>query len=283
MTQRIAHDARDWEGSRYSVASATVIEIGDNLYSDGTNAVPASSQTDQLTEAANQIEFASNFIGVAMDRSRNGDTDRIRVADKEDTVMISDCASTTWAVGDLVGVVEAASGTALEDQKVGKVTDRNAAIGECVEAGTSVTEVKWKMFKQNQASAALDGDNVNNVADDNVIGGIPVLHKIVIAGGAAADKDITLTHKTLVTDVWAVHTGGAGEVSDTIQVKNGANAITDAMSWAGADKAVVRAAEIDDAQHEIAAGGTLRVTTVDNDAGGDVGAGIVYVQGLRIG
>jgi len=80
-----------------------------------------------------------------------------------------------------------------------------------------------------------------------------------------------------VIDVWAVHTGGAGEASDTIQVLNGTNAITDAMDWSGADNAIVRAGEINDANHEIAAAGTLRVTTTDDDAGDDVGAGKVYV------
>lgn len=130
--------------------------------------------------------------------------------------------------------------------------------------------------------AALNGYNVNTVADANTTGGIPVLHRIAIAGGAAGNTDVVLTHKTRILDAWAVHTGGAGETSDTVQVLNGSNPITDAMSWAGADKAIVRAASIDDAYHEIAAGGTLRVTTTDDDTGGDVGAGVVYVLGVRI-
>lgn len=131
-------------------------------------------------------------------------------------------------------------------------------------------------------AGSLNGAQIANVAASNVIGGIPVVHIVPVAAGAAADVDVVLTHKTRVIDVVAVHTGGAGEASDTIQVKNGANAISDAMSWAGADAALVRAASIDDAYHEIAAGGTLRVTTTDNDAGGDVGAGIVYVYGIRV-
>ena len=49
------------------------------------------------------------------------------------------------------------------------------------------------------------------------------------------------------------------------------------MDWSGADNTIVRAGEIDDANHEIAAAGTLRVTTTDDDAGNDVGAGKVYV------
>jgi hypothetical protein len=131
------------------------------------------------------------------------------------------------------------------------------------------------------ADNALTGTVMGNVADANVIGGVPVLHRVDIAGGAAGDTDVTLTHKERVIDVWAVHTA-AGEASDTIQVKNGANAITDAMDWSGVDTVVVRAGQIDDAQHEIAAGGTLRVTTTDDDGGSDVGAGVVYVLALRV-
>lgn len=128
----------------------------------------------------------------------------------------------------------------------------------------------------------LAGTVIANVADANVIGGIPVLHRINIAGGAAGNVDVLLTHKTRIVDVWAVHTGGAGEVGDTIQLFNGAAAISDAMDWGGADQVVVRAGTVDDAGHEVAAGGTLRVTTTDSDAGGDVGAGVVYVLGIRV-
>lgn len=110
---------------------------------------------------------------------------------------------------------------------------------------------------------------------------VPVLFVIPVVGGAAGSTDKTVRHKIRVVDAWAIHTGGAGETSDTIQVLNGANAITDAMDWSGADQAVVRAGTINDANHEIAAGGTLRVTTVDSDTQSDVGAGVVYVLGVR--
>ncbi|MHB1131661.1 MAG: capsid cement protein [Chloroflexota bacterium] len=132
------------------------------------------------------------------------------------------------------------------------------------------------------AAGSLAGTVVANVAADNVIGGIPLTFIVAIPGGAAAAKNVLMTHKVRVIDVHAVHTGGAGEANDTITVGNGANAITDAMSWAGADAAVVRAASLDDANHEIAIGGSLRVTTTDDDAGGDVGAGIVYVTAIRV-
>jgi hypothetical protein len=133
------------------------------------------------------------------------------------------------------------------------------------------------------AAASLTGLVAKVMAEDNIIGAIPVIHAVAIAGGAAADKDVVLTHKTRILEVWAVHRGGGGEANDTIQVKNGANAITDAMAWSDSDTVIVRAASIDDSQYEIAAGGTLRVTTVDDDGGGDVGAGVVFVLGVRVG
>ena len=63
-----------------AVDSGTVIEIGDLIYQDTDDAKPASSQADQGSETANQELFADNFLGVAMQRSRSGDTDPVRVA-----------------------------------------------------------------------------------------------------------------------------------------------------------------------------------------------------------
>ncbi len=111
-----------------------------------------------------------------------------------------------------------------------------------------------------EASQIYDGSDVKNTADANVIGGIPVLHRIDLAAGALGNTDVVLTHKTRVVDAWLV-LRGAGVATTTLQVKNGANAITDAMAASGSDQALVRAATIDDSQHEIAAGGTLRVTS----------------------
>jgi len=121
-----------------------------------------------------------------------------------------------------------------------------------------------------------------NFADEATSGTLPLLYTVLVDSATAGDFDVVLDRKVRVIDVWAQHTGGAGEASDTIQVKNGANAITDAMDWSGADNAIVRAGTIDDAQAAIAAAGTLRVTTVDNDAGTDVGLGTVYVLAIPV-
>ncbi|MGE3406812.1 MAG: capsid cement protein [Pirellulales bacterium] len=111
------------------VDAGTVIEIGDLVYLATDDARPASAQADQSSEAANQELFHDNFAGVAMQRSRDGDTGPIRVA----TTGVFDfaCPSGTFEVGALLGVDEAASGTELEDQTVAAVATANLAIGRC--------------------------------------------------------------------------------------------------------------------------------------------------------
>jgi hypothetical protein len=123
-------------------ASATVIEIGDLLYLDSSTKAPkpAGLQADEGNLLANQMEFHDNFLGVAEQASASGETDDIRIATAGDFEF--PCASATFDLGDLIGAVEASSGTALEDQKVVEVAGEYAAIGRCCEkkavAGTSM-------------------------------------------------------------------------------------------------------------------------------------------------
>ncbi len=122
------------------VDSATVIEIGDMVLLDTDDAKPASFIVDQGTELANQQLFHDVFAGVAMQASRAGDTQPIRVATTG--VFEFDCLSTTLEVGDLLASDENAAGVALLNQTVAKVTNANAAIGRCAKrlnpAGTRV-------------------------------------------------------------------------------------------------------------------------------------------------
>lgn len=164
--------------------------------------------------------------------------------------------------------------------------DTAATTGDTMGTAMAVTSTDIVVIRVANAnltttgSASLTGTQVATVADANVIGGVPVIHRIDVADGTTGDVDVTLTHKTRVINVWLVKTAGAGGSSDTITVKNGSTAITDAMSINVSDKVVVRAGTIDDAQHEIAAAGTLRVTRTKASANNV--ACIVYVEGLRV-
>jgi len=139
----------------------------------------------------------------------------------------------------------------------------------------NVTEAKIEV---GAAGAGLTGKVAKFVADANVIGGIPVLHRIDITAGALGNTDVVLTHKTRVIDAWLV-LRGAGVATTTLQVKNGSNAITDAMAASGSDTAVVRAATINDAYWEIAGTGTLRVTSATGASQPDA---TVFVLGIRV-
>lgn len=122
------------------VDEATIIEIGDLVYLDTDDAKPASAQADQGTLAGNQELLHDKFAGVAMQRSRDGDTDPVRVATTG--VFEFDCASATFEVGALLGPVETSGGDALEDQKVVSVATANLAVGRCAkrlsQAGTKL-------------------------------------------------------------------------------------------------------------------------------------------------
>jgi hypothetical protein len=115
----------------------------------------------------------------------------------------------------------------------------------------------WRYHSQ---SLSASGVNTGTVADNGVIGGVEVVHVVAVADGVTADTDVVLTYKTEVTRIEVIKTSADGGASDTITVKNGATAITNAMSINVVDKTVVRPTTIDDAATVIAAAGTLRVT-----------------------
>jgi hypothetical protein len=120
-----------------SVSSSTAIEIGDLLYQAGGNATPASGLSDLGTKAANQEALHDNFLGVAMQQSPDGSDEPIRVATAG--VFEFDIASTTLALGDLLGGEENAGGDELLNQTVAKVATCNLAVGRCVKKSTAAT------------------------------------------------------------------------------------------------------------------------------------------------
>ncbi len=124
----------------------------------------------------------------------------------------------------------------------------------------------------------ITGRIVGNVANANVIGGVPILFRIDV-GDASADTDVVTTHKIRILDAWGLNTGIAAHASaDTWQLKNSTNAITDAVAKTATVNAVKRIGTINPTYHEIAAGGTLRVTAVK-----DTNAAVtVYVLAIRV-
>ncbi len=110
-----------------AVSAATEIEIGDLLWQDVDNAQPAAAQPDFGGAAANQEEFAANFLGVAMQRSRAGDASPVRVATTG--VFEFDAPAGNRELGDLMAAAENAAGAGLRNQQVAPVVESRRAIG----------------------------------------------------------------------------------------------------------------------------------------------------------
>jgi hypothetical protein len=109
-----------------AIATATVVEIGDLVEASSGTVQSAADHTWNSNIAVTQEEFHDIFLGVAMQRSRSGDTDPIRVATAG--VFEFTCAAATFEIGDLVGPAKA-TGNAMENQKVVAVATANLAIG----------------------------------------------------------------------------------------------------------------------------------------------------------
>lgn len=96
------------------------------------------------------------------------------------------------------------------------------------------------------------------IASNQTAAGTPVVYVFAVPDAATGDIDIVVDRKIEVFDVVCQKQNGAG-AANTMQIKNAATAISDAIACA-TDNAVTRAGTIDDAQSTINAGGTLRLT-----------------------
>ena len=130
-------------------------------------------------------------------------------------------------------------------------------------SGTAVvTLTPITIAKMNAKLETVNGSDIVAIADLNVIGGVPVIHRIAIADvGAPTNTDVVLTNKTKIINCWAIkagHNGGAGDKVSLYHVGDGA-VITNDIDLSPVDKTVIPVTTIDDVHDTILAGGTLRV------------------------
>jgi hypothetical protein len=137
MTDRMRWRYGDTNPVVAAVDAATVIEIGDLVRQDVDDAKPASSLSNHGTQAANQQALVDTFLGVAMQRSRSGETAPVRVATTG--VFEFDCPSGTFELGDLIGADKNAANTGLLNQQVAKVAQSSGAIGRIAKRQSAAT------------------------------------------------------------------------------------------------------------------------------------------------
>ncbi len=118
--------------------SASAIEIGDLLWLDGEVAKPAGSFSPAGNPQATRQGFAAKFLGVAMQQNPAGESRPIRVATTG--VFEFDCVSSTFELGDWVGVaIDEQTGEPIS-QKLVKVASASEAIGRVAKRSPQATE-----------------------------------------------------------------------------------------------------------------------------------------------
>lgn len=129
-----------------TVATAKGVEVGDIVGMSSGTLVKASDTTWNTDLATTQAAFVLLFAGVSTQRKiagtariqGNSDDNQINIAPQG--VVEFDCASASFAFGDLVGPAKQ-TGNALEDQKVAAAGSESVAIGRVAKATTSATKV----------------------------------------------------------------------------------------------------------------------------------------------
>ena len=160
-----------------AVDSATVIEIGDLVWLDVDDAKPASEirihaserepdPTSTIPDAtvgpSLEEMFARKFLGVAMQRSRSGDTAPVRVATTG--VFEFDCPSETFELGDLIGTGPLTHPRAcLANQQVSKVTESEYAIARVAKRVPSADTSVLVDIRSTVMTGGIEGSSPSDV------------------------------------------------------------------------------------------------------------------------
>jgi hypothetical protein len=134
------------------------------------------------------------------------------------------------------------------------------------------------------ASNAFSGTILANAATFSVDNTAPTLVSPLVVPFAFADGtgtvSVTMPYKVRVINVSHLKVAANAGGNNTVQVLNGANAITAAVTVASNDKVLtVSGFDLDDTQMDVAAAGLLKVTSTKV---GTNSACIVYVTVLRV-
>jgi len=135
------------------VLTAQAVAVGDIVGLSSGNVVRAEDTAWDTNLATTQTAFALLFLGASLQRKTaavarvDGNSEDNIIVVAADGIHEFDCASATFAVGDLVGPAKQ-SGNLLESQKVAAVASEAYAIGRVAEAGASITKVKVKLLSK---------------------------------------------------------------------------------------------------------------------------------------
>ncbi len=153
-----------------------------------------------------------------------------------------------------------------------------AASGNVLTADSTstLTNKTFDAVGTGNALSNVGAAHLATIAGTNATYGIPITLVAVNGGSTTLSVfDSNAPFKFRVIDAWAVNTRGSN--SGNWKLDNGTDDITDNVAYSGTDKAISRVAIIDDAKHEIAANGSLRL--ISSEA---ADTAIVYITIVRI-
>ena len=219
------------------------------------------------------VNVVGNYIGVALNSAAaSGDVYPLAV---EGVFTLAKKTGETWADGDKL-YWDASAATA-SNVYISAAAGNFVGVADAI-AASAATTGPCKLRGGAKTLGAVDGSDVATVATGNLTGGVPVVHVLAIPAGATTTAFI-FVKKTRILILQALKTVSAGTASGVLTIKNGANAITNAATWDNSttDKSVVPFGAIDDAYYEIAAGGTLNITTSHATS-----SGILTIIGINV-
>lgn len=146
--------------------ASVAYNVGDLCYLNSGALLPAGSQADAGTDGQNQRTFAANFVGVSNGKKLAADNTTRTLPVIYNQIVQMPCASATFKVGDLLGVVVAAG--VLNPQKVVAVTDPQLAIAIVAQAGTLVTSVWMIPLTPFNRAAMLGTPTGSNTRIENI-------------------------------------------------------------------------------------------------------------------
>jgi len=220
--------------------ASTAVAAGNLLYWDSGNSVAknASARADKGSLVLNQCDFAALFLGVALDQrlstetSTGNDSRRLVCLDG---VFDADCASSTFEVGDLVGIDRSAT-PANYDSQVIKVTNPALAIGVVVKREPSaVTKVRCRLTSSFLSSdrdrrplglggaQGVGATTLSDAAATLTVGSNPILNMVPTAA-----RNVTLPNEAVAAAmglVFVFTNNSAGANTVTFKASDGTTAI----------------------------------------------------------
>src|SRR5690606_26969949 len=121
---------------KFRVESSTVIEPGDMVYLDETVVRPASEIFWNEDLATSRADFADVFLGIAHERSANGDSAPVSVDVSAMSIYEFRVTSSTFTNGDILAPEEGDSD--LLNQQLAHVASASQAVARAAEYAESV-------------------------------------------------------------------------------------------------------------------------------------------------